>query len=75
MLNLDIGLPLEQLWPALKNCLNGETELQQLVLGAINRRGRQIRCEVTCTPLRGADDEIRGAIILIDEVSGPKLLG
>jgi two-component system CheB/CheR fusion protein len=69
LLNLDIGLPVAQLRPALRACLAGESEVQQVVLDAvINRRGRPIRCQVTCTPLHGATDEIRGAIILMDEL-------
>jgi two-component system CheB/CheR fusion protein len=67
LLNLDIGLPLERLRPALRTCLNNGGERSMLTLDAVNRRGKAIRCEITCTPLRGPDDEIRGAIVLMED--------
>ncbi|HEV7366659.1 MAG TPA: CheR family methyltransferase [Gemmatimonadales bacterium] len=67
LLNLDFGLPVERLKPALRNCLNGDGENDIVTLEAINRRGKTIRCAVTCTPLRGPGDEVRGAILLMEE--------
>jgi two-component system CheB/CheR fusion protein len=67
LLNLDIGLPVEHLRPALRNCLNDGGERSMLTLDAVNRRGKAIRCEITCTPLRGPDDEVRGAILLMED--------
>jgi two-component system CheB/CheR fusion protein len=67
LLNLDIGLPVERLRPALRTCLNDGGERSMLTLDAVNRRGKTIRCEITCTPLRGPDDEIRGAILLMED--------
>jgi two-component system, chemotaxis family, CheB/CheR fusion protein len=67
LLNLDIGLPVERLKPALRNCLNGDGENDIITLEAVNRRGKTIRCSVTCTPLRGPADEVRGAILLMEE--------
>jgi two-component system CheB/CheR fusion protein len=67
LLNLDIGLPVERLRPALRSCLNDGGERSMLTLDAINRRGKAIRCEITCTPLRGPDDEVRGAILLMED--------
>ena len=51
-LNLDFGLPVGQLVDALHGCLRGAE--RQVTLDAVNRRGRAIRCHVTCTPLNGA---------------------
>jgi two-component system CheB/CheR fusion protein len=67
LLNLDIGLPVERLRPALRSCLSNGGERSMLTLDAVNRRGRTIRCEITCTPLRGPDDEVRGAILLMED--------
>jgi len=67
LLNLDIGLPLERLRPALKACLAGESATQQIVLEAINRRGKRIQCEVTCTPLLGVASDVTGAILVMEE--------
>jgi two-component system CheB/CheR fusion protein len=67
LLNLDIGLPVDRLKPALRNCFSGEGNGQRLVLDAVNRRGKSIRCEVQCSPLLGPDEEIRGAIVIMEE--------
>jgi two-component system, chemotaxis family, CheB/CheR fusion protein len=68
LLNLDLGLPLQRLRPALKACLNGNTSQTQVALEAINRRGKRIICQVTCSPLLGPDTTVAGAIIVMDEV-------
>ena len=68
LLNLDLGLPLQRLRPALKACLNGTTSQTQVTLEAINRRGKKIICQVTCSPLLGPDTTVAGAIIVMDEV-------
>jgi len=69
LLNLDIGLPLEQIRPLLRNCMNGEADGDALTLNAVNRRGKSIRCQVTCTPLASGDDGVRGAILVMEETS------
>jgi two-component system CheB/CheR fusion protein len=66
LLNLDIGLPLAELRQPIRACLAGESRFQQLELDATNRRGRPIRCTVTCTPLDSAPGGgIRGVILLM----------
>jgi two-component system CheB/CheR fusion protein len=65
-LNLDIGLPVDQLRAPVRKALDGEGQ-QQFVLPAVNRRGRQIEARITVTPL-GADGDIRGAILMMEEV-------
>jgi two-component system CheB/CheR fusion protein len=67
LLNLDIGLPLEEIRPLLRNCLSGDAESQVLILDAVNRRGKTIRCQVTCTPLAAGGDGVRGAILLMED--------
>lgn len=49
-LGLDIGLTVDELRHAVKSCLSGETKPVEHVLHATNRRGRPIRCRVTCSP-------------------------
>ena len=68
-LNLDIGLPVEQLRQPLRSCLAGETEPVALTLKATNRRGKAIQCEVTCTALISPERETRGVIMLLEELS------
>jgi two-component system CheB/CheR fusion protein len=67
LLNLDIGLPLERLRNMLRTCINGELETGDVTLEAVNRRGKTIRCHVTCTPLRGLAEEMGGAILVMEE--------
>jgi two-component system CheB/CheR fusion protein len=68
LLQLDMGLPLEQLRPALRAVLEGREPFQEVALDAVNRRGRPIRCLVAVSPLLTPAREIRGAVVLVDEV-------
>lgn len=65
--NLDIGLPVEQLKPAIRACMDGKSEYEERVLDAVNRRGRAIRCRVATTPFLGSDREIRGVVLVMEE--------
>ncbi|MGH2545108.1 MAG: CheR family methyltransferase [Ardenticatenaceae bacterium] len=67
---LDIGLPVEQLKRTIRACLSGVTSREVLTLEALNRRGRSIQCNVTCTPLRGAEGEILGVIVVMEAEEG-----
>jgi two-component system CheB/CheR fusion protein len=69
LLNLDIGLPVDQLRGLLRACLSGETESEHVVLSAVNRKGKRFQCDVTCSPLQGATDDLRGAILVMEEHS------
>ncbi len=67
-LNLDIGLPVEQLRQPIRNCLTGPVDgVTEVVLSATNRRGRNIQCRVTCTPLISEQQQIQGVILLMEE--------
>jgi two-component system CheB/CheR fusion protein len=68
LLNLDIGLPIEELRPTLRQVLTEEESEQPVQLvRAVNRRGRNIDVQVTISPLRsGTEPAISGAIILMD---------
>jgi two-component system CheB/CheR fusion protein len=68
LLNLDIGLPVGELRAVLRPCLLGEVDHKEVTLDAINRRGKKIRCQVTCTPLLSGTKKREGVILLIDEV-------
>lgn len=78
-LNLDIGLPVEKLIPPIRKCLSGEEEYAELMVDALNRRGRAIQCRVTCVPLIGharpdaseQEAPIEGVILLMDELAMP----
>jgi two-component system CheB/CheR fusion protein len=66
-LNLDIGLPADQLRTGIRACLNGEQAHAELSVPAVNRRGRKIVCRVTGTPLTGEGKDVRGVILLMEE--------
>jgi len=68
LLTLEMGLPLDDVLPLLRGILNGSSKDGELVLEATNRRGRQILCRVRVAPMTGPDDEVRGAIVIMDEV-------
>ena len=70
-LNLDIGLPVDQLRPHLRACLGGESEREEVVLDALNRRGKHLACKVICTPLWPRDAAQRGAMLLMEPLPAP----
>jgi two-component system CheB/CheR fusion protein len=67
LFGLDIGLPVEELRPAIRGCLRGDSEVPELKVAATNRRGKPIRCTVTATPLR-QDDHVEGVILLMERI-------
>jgi len=68
-LNLDIGLPVQDLRADIRVCLSGEREYSEQTLAAINRRGKPITLRVTMTPIVAPLKEIRGAILMMDETA------
>ena len=69
-LNLDIGLPTGRLRSLIRDTLAGETGPQEMVLPAVNRRGRTIQVRVAGSPLSGADGSAAGAILLMEDDDG-----
>jgi two-component system CheB/CheR fusion protein len=67
-MNLDIGLPTEQLKQPIRACLSGDATSQTALVTATNRRGKSIPCKVTCLPLRSTLDIISGIIVVMEEV-------
>ena len=68
-LNLDIGLPVDQLRAPIRACLGNESDYVDLTLDATNRRGRPVRVRVSCMPLNsGRAAESHGAILLMEEL-------
>jgi two-component system, chemotaxis family, CheB/CheR fusion protein len=66
LLNLEMGLPLDQLKPAIKACLAGESTSTSFSVDATTRRGKALRCRVTCTPMTDGRATISGVILLVD---------
>ncbi|MFG1996212.1 CheR family methyltransferase [Actinoplanes sp. NPDC048988] len=67
-LNLDIGLPIDQLRPLLRGALGADGENAEMQVAAVNRRGKAISVRVACTPLRRREGGARpeGAIIVME---------
>jgi two-component system CheB/CheR fusion protein len=68
-LNIDIGLPVEELRQPIKAILAGESGHLAVELEATNRRGREFRCHVSLDPLLSRAREIRGVILVMEEVT------
>ena len=70
-LNLDIGLPVDQLKGPIRACLASETDFMEVVLDATNRRGKPMRVKVTCTQLANpSGGEPQGVILMMEETDG-----
>jgi two-component system CheB/CheR fusion protein len=63
LMNLDIGLPVEQLRGPVRGVLSGDGQ-PEITLQAVNRRGRRVTLRIELAPLDG-DDRVRGAILLM----------
>jgi two-component system, chemotaxis family, CheB/CheR fusion protein len=71
LLALDIGLPFERFKQPLRECLNGDRQFFEMDLDATNRRGRAIRCRVSCVPLRHPSGTAHGVIVMMDAIEAP----
>ncbi|HEY2376658.1 MAG TPA: CheR family methyltransferase [Gemmatimonadaceae bacterium] len=75
LLGLDIGLPVERIKQPMRECLTGNRQFIELQLEATNRKGRAIDCRVTCSPLLSARREIRGVIVMMEDLDAEDVLG
>lgn len=66
--DLDIGLPLNDLLTRIRAWQTQTDDEHEIVLDAINRRGRSIRCRVLCTPLI-IGNQHEGVILLMEELT------
>jgi two-component system, chemotaxis family, CheB/CheR fusion protein len=71
-LNLDIGLPIDQVRPALRAAMSEGDGSRSTIVQAVNRRGRTVICRVTCSPLLDSDKTLRGVIVVVLEEPGPR---
>ncbi len=58
---------MERLKASIRLCMEGRSEYEDVAIDAVNRRGRTINCRVSATPLRGADRELRGVVLVMEE--------
>jgi two-component system CheB/CheR fusion protein len=67
LLNLDIGLPFTELRPAVREALADSNYYSELVIDAINRRGRAAVVRLLCSALRGTNGDSQGALLMMEE--------
>jgi two-component system CheB/CheR fusion protein len=65
-LNLDIGLPVDQLGQGVRAAASGQVDVPDVRVEAMNRRGRTIECDVRFAPLMADGTGPDGVIVLID---------
>ena len=62
--DLDFGLPIEDVRPALRRALGGAAGPVALEADATDRRGRHFRCHITVVPLPDDGPAASGAVVL-----------
>jgi two-component system CheB/CheR fusion protein len=67
-LNLDIGLPVDQLSQSVRSALGGQDGIVDVRISAVNRRGRAIDVDVRVAPLRADGQDPEGVIVLARRV-------
>ncbi|WP_103354488.1 CheR family methyltransferase [Amycolatopsis sp. CA-128772] len=67
LLNLDIGLPVAEVRPVVREALSDPTYYGELMLDAINRRGRSALVRLLCSPLRAPGGDSHGALLMMEE--------
>jgi two-component system CheB/CheR fusion protein len=67
-LNLDIGLPTDQLRPLIRAALGDGPDRHELVVKAVNRRGRSIAVRVLASPFGVRDPGVAGVILTMENI-------
>jgi two-component system CheB/CheR fusion protein len=64
--SLDIGLPMDDVKPLIGHALVDPDTTGEILVDAVNRRGRDARVRVTCTAFRSSQGSVNGALLLMD---------
>jgi two-component system, chemotaxis family, CheB/CheR fusion protein len=68
--NLDFGLPIDRLKPAIRACLAGEKSAREAVVDAVTRRGKPMKCRVNWHDFQsGPAPSDRGLVLMMEETS------
>jgi two-component system, chemotaxis family, CheB/CheR fusion protein len=70
LLNLDIGLPLDELRQPVRAALADGAEARTVKVPAVNRRGREVAVQVIVTPMTDRDNAANGVILMMQAVEG-----
>ena len=69
LLSLEIGLPVDELRTQIRDTLSGNSQREETVLDATNRRGKPFQCRVTFLPIGGNDGDTTGAIMMMEALA------
>jgi two-component system CheB/CheR fusion protein len=67
LLNLDIGLPVADLRPVVREALADAGYYAEQMFEAVNRRGRTTVVRLLCGALRSSNGESHGALLMMEE--------
>ncbi|CDP88615.1 MULTISPECIES: CheR family methyltransferase [Mycolicibacterium] len=65
--SLDINLPLDTVRPLIGNAFVDSDQTGEVVVDAVNRRGRATRIRLTCTAFRSQEGTVKGALLLMED--------
>jgi two-component system CheB/CheR fusion protein len=68
LLNLDIGLPVDEIRPLVRAALTDGAQGQTRDVAARNRRGRDVTIRLTCTGMHTAGRDARGVVLVMNEI-------
>jgi two-component system CheB/CheR fusion protein len=69
---LDIGLPLDAIKPFIKSCLEEGAVHNDVMVSAVDRRGKTGEITVTCGPLRDANGKTEGVILFMERMTAER---
>ncbi len=67
LLNIDSGLPVADLRPAVRQALNDVSFTTELKITSVNRKGREVLVRVVCSSLRSASGQPNGALLVMEQ--------
>jgi two-component system CheB/CheR fusion protein len=67
LFSLDIGLPVEKLRSPILDIISTKINAQEMILEATNRRGKQIKCYLTLTPVM--EKNIEGVVVIMADIA------
>ena len=62
---LDFGLPTAMLVEVVQRCVDSGSRTGPIDLAAVNRKGRTIKCSVTCSPMNSRGE---GVVLLMEDI-------
>ncbi len=63
---LDIGLPMDGVRPLIGNAFVDPDNAGEVVVDAVNRRGRSARIRLSCTGFQSPDGAVNGALLIME---------